>query len=85
LDYDQGTSYICGEAKSDTEEPDLKEEAKLHCLTMSVLSYENHKTLPVEGLLLLPEDHETFRRVGFFKIYSTTMFDGVSEWSIRIT
>jgi hypothetical protein len=86
LDPEQGISYICGEANFDAEEPDLEpEETKVCCLAMSVLNYENRKRLPVEGLLILREkEPETFRRVGFFKIYSTAMFDGVSDRTIRI-
>ena len=86
LDPEQGISYICGEANFDAEEPDLEpEETKVHCLAMSVLNYENRKRLPVEGLLILREkEPETFRRIGFLKIYSTAMFDGVSDRTIRI-
>jgi hypothetical protein len=86
LDPEQGISYICGEANFDAKEPDLEPEAtKVCCLAVSVLNYENRKRLPVEGLLILREkEPETFRRVGFFTIYSTAMFDGVSDRIIRI-
>ena len=85
MDPEQSISYICGEANFDAKEPDLEpEETKVYCLATSVLKYENRKRLPVEGLLILPEkEPETFRRVGFFKIYSTAMFDGVSDRTIR--
>lgn len=85
LDPEQGISYICGEANFDAEEPDINEGMKVHCLAMSVLSYENRKILPVEGLLLLGEDGDaSFRRVGFFKLYSTSMFDGVNKRIVQI-
>ena len=86
LDPEQGVSYICGEANFDAEEPNLEpEETKVCCLAMSVLNYENRKRLPVEGLLIVREkESELFRRVGFFKVYSTTMFDSVSERIVRI-
>lgn len=86
LNPEQDVSYTCGEANFDAEEPDLKlEETKVCCLAMSVLKYENRKRHPVEGLLILREkEPETFRRVGFFKIYSTAMFDGVGGRTIRI-
>ncbi|KAE9376512.1 hypothetical protein N431DRAFT_501365 [Stipitochalara longipes BDJ] len=74
LDPGQGITYICGEANFDAEEPDFKPEET-----------KNHKRLPVEGLLILrATEPETFRRIGFFKIYSIAMFDGVSDRIIRI-
>jgi hypothetical protein len=86
LDPEQGISYICGEANFDAVEPDLEPETtKVSCLAMSMLTYEKRKMLPVEGLLIVREkEPETFRRVGFFKIYSTVMFDGVSARTVRI-
>jgi len=76
---EQGTTYICGDITFDASEPTLNSGTKLFCLAMSVLK-SNRTRWPIEGLLLLPENEpETYRRVGLFETYSTTIFDGVRE------
>lgn len=86
LDPDDGISYICGEANFDAEEPDLKpEEAKVCCLAMSLLDFENRERLPVEGLLILREKEPNIsRRIGFFTLYRKTMFENVSDRIVHI-
>ena len=82
---DHGTTYVCGEATFDAQEPGLNTADRVSCLAMSVLRYENRKVYPVEGLLLLPHQAPgAYRRIGFFQIYGTAMFDDVEEQVVQI-
>jgi hypothetical protein len=80
---DMSPDSIYGEGTFDAQEC-LSESTSLHCMAMSLLNYQNRKTLPVEGLLLLPVDTGTFRRLGFFRVYSKTMFESVEVRIVRI-
>lgn len=54
---------------------------------MSVVRYQGRKRNPVVGMLVLPvsdEQDSIFRRIGFFKIYSEKMFDGVEPRSLGL-
>ncbi len=86
---DGGTTYNIGEAVLDAIDPELTTGTKVHCLAMSILSYVGRTRLPVEGLLLLPQREYpffgSFRRIGLFKIYSSTTFQSVRETTIQIT
>lgn len=82
---DKGVVYICGEARFDAEEHGINAGMKVHCLAMSILSYENRRVIPVEGLLLVRETNDgMFRRIGFFKLYSKDMFDNVRGQIVQI-
>jgi Heterokaryon incompatibility protein (HET) len=84
LEVEDGVEYICGEATWDAVEPSITTQSTLYCLAMSVLELENRKRQQAEGMLLVPTEYPTFRRVGYFRIFSKTMFSDVPEAMIQI-
>lgn len=64
----------------------LDPSVKLVCLGMSKLRLGRQRIVPVEGLLLLPVESggPTFRRVGFFRMTTPSVFDEAHTKSLTI-
>ncbi|KAM7195053.1 Heterokaryon incompatibility protein (HET) domain containing protein [Rhypophila sp. PSN 637] len=79
-----------GEGTLDPLDGPLDQSQKVTCLAMSQLRLGPllQRTLPVEGLILLPVESEsgssgTFRRIGFFRITRPLVFDGATTMILR--
>ncbi|KAK4207111.1 heterokaryon incompatibility protein-domain-containing protein [Rhypophila decipiens] len=80
-----------GEGTLDPLDEPLDPSQKVTCLAMSKLRLGPllQRTVPVEGLILLPVESEsgsssTFRRIGFFRIIGPLVFDGATTRILRI-
>ncbi|KAL5313381.1 hypothetical protein ACEPPN_019114 [Leptodophora sp. 'Broadleaf-Isolate-01'] len=81
------TEYIIGEASLDALEPELQDGVEVGALAMSLVRHEGRKRNPVEGMLVLAVHDEpdgTVRRIGFFSIYSETLFDDVEPRTLGL-
>jgi hypothetical protein len=72
-----------GDAMVDALEPELVSGARVECLAMCVVE-RVPKRPGVEGLMLLPVDGNTYKRVGFFNTLSRAVFDEVEPSRIII-
>ena len=81
IDNKEAQELIVGEVSLDALDSELNEGTQVSCIAMSVMNYENRvqSKWPVEGLVLLPTKDDRWRRVGYFRVYSVTMFDEVEQ------
>ncbi|KAF2124911.1 HET-domain-containing protein [Dothidotthia symphoricarpi CBS 119687] len=75
--------FICGEATADALEPELQHNTEVMCLATRLTRITPIR-YHVEGLMLLPVDGQRYRRVGFFTISDTAVFDTVNVQEITI-
>jgi hypothetical protein len=72
-----------GDAMVDAFEPELVPGARVICMAMRVVE-RVPKRLSAEGLMLLPVEENTYRRVGFFNTLSWVVFDNTKSSRVII-
>ncbi|KAF1848987.1 HET-domain-containing protein [Cucurbitaria berberidis CBS 394.84] len=68
------SEITCGEATLDALDPELQNGVEVTCLATRLIENVPGRD-DVEGLMLLPEMEERYRRVGFFKLTTPAMFE----------
>jgi hypothetical protein len=81
IDNEGDQELIVGEVSLDAMDAELTDRTRISCIAMSVLKYENRirSKWPVEGLVLFPVKEGYYRRVGYFRLYSVSMFDDLEQ------
>ncbi|KXX75387.1 Heterokaryon incompatibility protein 6, OR allele [Madurella mycetomatis] len=81
-----GTPLLVGDGTLDPLDEHLDPGLRLVCLGMSKLRLGRQRTVPVEGLILVPNGpgSSAFRRIGFFRMTAPSVFDGVATRILRI-
>lgn len=83
-----GEEFIIGKAILDAKEPKLRKGTIVRALAMSRVKHESGTTFSIEGMLVIEADlrrgRNTWRRIGFFRIYRENVFDGVERRRMNI-
>lgn len=77
------TEMKYGEATVDALDPEVQDGVEVICLATRLIENVPGRD-DVEGLMLLPVNEEQYRRIGFFKVHSPTLFEDCEPEEARI-
>ena len=83
VEDEENPERLIGEATLDALEPDLVPGVIVDCLAVSLVE-RIPRRVEVEGLMLLPVDEDSHRRIGFFKTYGQVIFEDMEPCEVII-